>query len=166
MVPRLNEVIRAFEGAKLPILLTRDWHPPNHISFKARGGPWPPHCVRGTKGAEFHPDLTIPQDATIISKGDRPDAEAYSGFQGTNLGAQLLARGVKEIIIGGLTTDYCVRESTLDALKLGLRVEVLKDCIRGVDVHPGDSERALAEIVEKGAKLATSTEAIRLAAGA
>jgi len=156
VVPGLNRVINAFTKATLPIFFTRDWHPPNHMSFKARGGPWPQHCVQGTQGAEFLRNLKVPSNAVIVSKGTDSDLEAYSGFQGTDLGRRLKELGVEKIILGGLTTDYCVRESTLDALAIGLKVDVLEDCIRGVNVRPGDAERALREIVTKGAKLTSS----------
>ncbi len=156
VVQGLNKVIAEFSDSGLPIFFTRDWHPPNHISFKAREGPWPPHCVQGTPGAEFHPKLKVPSTAVVISKGTDPDREAYSGFQGTDLGDRLKELGVEKIVLGGLTTDYCVRESTLDALAIGLKVEVLTDCVRGVNVRPGDSEKALGEIVSMGAKLTSS----------
>ncbi len=165
VVPKLNRVIAAFTKAGLPVFFTRDWHPPNHMSFKSQGGAWPPHCVKGTPGAEFHPKLKVPHRAAVISKGTEPNLEAYSGFQGTDLGKRLKELGVREIFLGGLTTDYCVKESSLDALGIGLKVDVLKDCIRGVDVHEGDSELALREIAAKGAKLASSSDAIKLAAG-
>ncbi|MDA4125449.1 MAG: nicotinamidase [Thaumarchaeota archaeon] len=163
VVPKLNKVIAAFTEAGLPTFFTRDWHPRKHISFKTRGGNWPPHCVQGTLGAEFHPKLKVPKDAAIISKGIDPDLEAYSGFQGSDLAGRLKGLGVGEIFLGGLTTDYCVKESALDALGLGLRVDVLKDCVRGVNLHPDDSKKALREIVTKGAKLLSSTDAVRLA---
>ncbi len=165
MVPKLNNVVGAFSKAGLPIFFTRDWHPPKHISFKRQGGVWPPHCVKGTPGAEFHPKLNVPRGAVIISKGTEPNFEAYSGFQGTHLGKRLKELGVKQIFLGGLTTDYCVKESSLDALGIGLKVDVLKDCIRGVDVHEGDSELALYQITSKGAKLVSSSDAVRFAAG-
>ena len=161
VVPALNRIIGAFEDMGLPIFFTRDWHPPNHISFNGRGGPWPPHCVQGTRGAEFHPDLLIPPDAKIISKGNNPQLEAYSSFQGTGLEARLRRAGVDEIFLGGLTTDYCVKESVIDARRGGFSVEVLRDCIRPVDVKPGDGARALKEMLKAGAKLTTSSEAIK-----
>ncbi len=165
VVPKLNRVIAAFTKAGLPIFFTRDWHPPNHMSFKSQGGAWSPHCVKGTPGAEFHSKLKVTQGAVVISKGTEPNLEAYSGFQGTDLGKRLKELGVREIFLGGLTTDYCVKESSLDALGIGLKVDVLKDCIRGVDVHEGDSELALREIAAKGAKLASSSDAMKIVAG-
>jgi nicotinamidase-related amidase len=158
VVPRLNSVIRAFIGSGLPIFFTRDWHPPDHVSFRTKGGPWPPHCVQGSPGAKFHPRLDIPRGAEIVSKGDRPSEEAYSGFQGTDLEARLKRLRVDEVFIGGVATDYCVKETALDALRGGFSVEVLKDCVRPVDVRPGDGARALAEMQRAGARLTTSSK--------
>jgi nicotinamidase/pyrazinamidase len=162
VVPKLNKVVEAFEAARLPIFYTRDWHPANHISFKAQGGPWPPHCVQGTPGAEFHPKLKVTGGAVVISKGTKPNFEAYSGFQGTDLEYRLKALRVEEVFIGGLTTDYCVKESSLDALTAGLNVCVLTDCIEGVNVHPEDSDIALRLIASKGGRLTLSKDAIRI----
>ena len=157
MVPALNRIISAFSSAGRAVYFTRDWHPPNHISFKSQGGPWPPHCVQETPGAEFHPDLKVPPNATIISKGDRPLVEAYSGFQGTTLEASLKETGVEELFIGGLTTDYCVKETVKDARTAGFGVTVLEDCVRAVDVKDGDGEMALREMEKAGARLTMST---------
>jgi nicotinamidase/pyrazinamidase len=165
VVPKLNKVVEAFQSAGVPVFFTRDWHPPDHISFKSRDGPWPPHCVQGTPGAEFHPRLKVPKDAVVISKGAEPDFEAYSGFQGTDLGKRLKDLGVEEVFIGGLTTDYCVKESSIDALSMGLKVNVLTDCIKGVNVRPDDSDTALRLIASKGARLTSSTDAIRIVSG-
>ncbi|MDA4126449.1 MAG: nicotinamidase [Thaumarchaeota archaeon] len=161
VVPRLNKTIAAFAKLGLPIFFTRDWHPPNHISFRDQGGIWPPHCIQGTIGAGFHQNLAIPRGATIISKGDKPDTEAYSGFQGTDLESRLKKAGVKEIFLGGLATDYCVRESCLDALRAGFAVNVLRDCVKAVKVKPGDGAKALIQIRGAGAKLTTSQAAIK-----
>ena len=161
VVPKLNKVIRAFSKAGLPVFFTRDWHPPNHRSFKSQGGIWPPHCVRGTPGAEFHPGLRVPPQAAVISKGTKPKFEAYSGFQGTELERRLKELGVKRILIGGLTTDYCVKESSLDAMDAGFEVMVLRDCIRGVNLHPHDSELAIRKIVARGAVLLDSSAAAK-----
>lgn len=162
VVPKLNKVIGAFYRASLPIFFTRDWHPPNHVSFKAQGGTWPPHCVKGTPGADFHPRLKVPSGAFIVNKGTETSSEAYSAFQGTDLKKRLKELGVGEIILGGLATDYCVKESTLDALAAGLKVEILKDCIKGVDLYALDSELAIQEVVTRGARLITSSNAARL----
>jgi nicotinamidase/pyrazinamidase len=161
VVPRLNGIIRTFEESGLPIFFTRDWHPLDHVSFRSKKGPWPPHCVQGSAGANFHPELDVPHDAEIISKGDRPSEEAYSGFQGTDLEARLKRLGVDELFVGGLATDYCVKETTLDALRAGFDVEVLKDCVKPVDVKQGDGARALAEMQKEGARLTTSVKATK-----
>ncbi len=165
VVPGLNKVIGAFERAGQSIFFTRDWHPHDHISFKSRGGRWPPHCVRGTPGAEFHRDLRVPSGATIVSKGDERDAEAYSGFQGTDLREQLRKLTVDEVFLGGLTTDYCVLETTLDARRSGFGVTILEDCIRAVNVRAGDGERARAAMRRAGARFTTSDELVARLAG-
>ena len=165
VIPGLNLVIEAFERRGLPIFFTRDWHPVDHLSFRGRGGIWPPHCVQGTLGAELHPNLRIPATATIISKGTSRDAEVYSGFQGTDLEERLRGLGVDEIFLGGLATDYCVRESTLDALKAGFSVTVIEDCIRPVNAKPGDGDRALADMRRAGARSAKSSEVVKQLAG-
>jgi nicotinamidase/pyrazinamidase len=161
VVPKLNEVIEAFEKANLPIFFTRDWHPPNHCSFKSQGGIWPPHCVMGTTGAEFHHLLKVPPGSTIINKGSDPNHEAYSAFESTDLAEQLKRHHVKEFFIGGLTTDYCVKESSLDAIQYGFTVNVIKDCVKGVNLRRNDSALALRAVEEKGARLVTSTKAIK-----
>ena len=151
VVPVLNEYIHRFRTAGLPIVATRDWHPPDHCSFQAQGGPWPPHCVQGTPGADFAPGLELPEDALIVSKATKPDQEAYSGFQGTDLDARLREMGVRRLFIGGLATDYCVKQTVLDALRLGYRVYLLTDAIRAVDVQPGDGDAAIDEMLRAGA---------------
>ncbi len=151
VVEPLNRYIGPFKSNGLPIIATRDWHPPNHISFRERGGPWPPHCVQGTPGAEFHPTLELPEDAIIISKATDPDSEAYSGFAGTGLETLLRERGITRVFVGGLATDYCVKMTVLDALAFGFTTFLLEDAIRGVDVNPGDSERAVDEMLSNGA---------------
>ena len=161
VVPRLNRVIAAATKSGVPIFFTRDWHPKNHMSFKAQGGIWPPHCIQGSPGAEFHPSLKLPANAVVISKGDNPSAEAYSGFQRTDLARRLSMLEVTEVVIGGLTTDYCVKQTALDALEAGFRVEVIVDCTRAVDVKPGDGARAIAAIKKAGAKVVTSSATIR-----
>jgi len=153
VVPTLNEYIKQFAAAGAPIIFTRDWHPTDHSSFKSQGGPWPPHCVQNTEGAKFHPSLIIPPDAQIVSKAEHRD-EAYSFFQGTNL-AEKLHKQIKTLFVGGLATDYCVKETVLDALKENFEVYLLEDACRGVEVNPGDSEMAIRMMVAKGAKRIT-----------
>jgi len=154
IVPVVNEYVKLFERAGLPVFFTRDWHPPNHISFKGHGGVWPPHCVQNTEGAEFHEDLYLPPDNKfIISKGTSPDFDAYSGFQGTLLEDLLRERGVKRLFVCGVATDYCVKNTAVGGLNLGFQVFLLRDAIRGVDVNPGDSERAVDEVLRRGGVL-------------
>ena len=159
VVPVLNKYIQLFRGESAPIIYTRDWHPPDHSSFKAQGGPWPPHCVQGTEGAKFRPDLLPPAEGEIVSKADRKD-EAYSLFRGTDLAHRLrrlkfrlgLRGGIKSLFVGGLATDYCVKETVLDGLKLGFQVYYLEDASKGVNVNPDDSQLAVKEMISKGAK--------------
>lgn len=151
VVPVINAYIGLFKDKGLPIVATRDWHPPNHCSFKDRGGPWPPHCVQGTPGAQFAPGLELPPDALIVSKATDPQEEAYSGFQGTDLHERLKSMGVRRLFVGGLATDYCVLSTVKDALSLGYRVFLLRDAVRAVDAHPGDGDRAVEEMVSLGA---------------
>src|SRR3990172_11003184 len=151
VVPVLNRYIRKFIDAGLPVYLTRDWHPGDHLSFKPQGGIWPMHCVQGTEGARFHPELSIPSVAVVISKGTAPGKEAYSGFQGTDLVSQLKQRQVRRLFIGGLATDYCVKSTVLDAIREGFEGVFLSDASMGVDVKPGDSERAIQEMLREGA---------------
>jgi len=158
VVGPLNRLIDAWSARGLPLYVTRDWHPADHCSFAERGGPWPTHCVAGTAGAEFSPALHIPAGTTIVSKATRANEEAYSVFKGTGLLEQLRNAGVTRIVLGGLATDYCVRFSGSDARAAGLEVIVLKDAVCAVDVHPGDGARALQELAEAGAALATCDE--------
>ena len=166
IIPRLNSVARAFAKAKLPVFFSRDWHPPNHCSFRSQGGSWPPHCVMGTEGANFPPRLRLPTGASIINKATKPDVEAYSAFQGTGLEKKLRRRRVNEIYIGGLATDYCVKESAINALGVGFKVYVMKDCIKGVNLRKDDSDQALAAMKQNGARLTTSKEVIKRIQGA
>ena len=151
VVPVMNAYIRLFRERELPVIATRDWHPPDHCSFRDQGGLWPPHCVQGTPGAEFAEYLDLPEDAIVISKATRPDEEAYSGFQGTALDERLRELGVKRLFVGGVATDYCVLSTVKDALAMGYEVCLLKDAIRAVDVQPGDGERAEKEMESLGA---------------
>jgi len=150
VIPVLNRWIHEARAKGVPVFATRDWHPAEHISFNQRGGPWPPHCVQGTDGAEFHPDLRLPPDAQIISKATTPDVESYSAFGDTDLAKRLRDAGVNRVWIGGLAQDYCVRYSSLDAIKQGFEVHVIVDATRAVNVSPEDGKRALEEIERAG----------------
>jgi nicotinate phosphoribosyltransferase len=151
IVPVLNRYLARFARQCLPVFATRDWHPRNHCSFQGRGGHWPPHCVQETRGAEFSPALNLPANALVVSKGDDPDAEAYSGFAGTNLEAGLRAAGVRRVFVGGLATDYCVLGTVRDACARGFEVVLLRDAIRAVDSGPQDGLRAEEEMHRLGA---------------
>ncbi len=155
IIPRVNRTIDQFVRRGLPVLATRDWHPPMTKHFKEFGGAWPPHCVQGTKGARFHPELRLPKDAVILSKGMDPEQDSYSGFQALNDGGRDLESvihdlGIDELFLCGLATDYCVRATALDAQRRGMRVHVLEDAIEGVDLKPGDSEAAMEEMRTAG----------------
>lgn len=150
-IPVANRLVAAFAARGLPVVLSRDWHPADHCSFRDRGGPWPAHCVAGTAGAEFTPALRAPRDAIVVSKATRPDREAYSALDGTGLIAALQARQVTRLWICGLATDYCVRATTLDARRAGLDVVVVEDGVCAVEAAPGDGARALAEMQGAGA---------------
>ncbi len=160
VVPVLNRYIARFRDAGAPVFLTRDWHPPKTKHFQAYGGVWPPHCVQGTPGAAFHPALVVPPEAVIVSKGMDPEQDAYSAFQAEDPQGQpfpvvLKARGVRRLFLGGLATDYCVKETTLDAARQGFEVIVLVDAVRAVDLAPGDGDRAITAMREAGARFVT-----------
>jgi nicotinamidase/pyrazinamidase len=158
VVGALNRYIKAATTLGTRVYASRDWHPPITTHFTSQGGEWPIHCVRDTKGAEFHPGLELPPHTTIITKGDSPDKPGYSAFDGhtadaTSLLTDLRKRHIDHLYVGGLATDYCVKHSVLDALKEGLQVTVLEDAIAGVDVHPGDSAAAIEQMREAGARV-------------
>ncbi|WP_298268224.1 nicotinamidase [Geobacter sp.] len=160
VVPALNQYLTLFRGRGLPVFASRDWHPPTSTHFRDYGGIWPVHCVRGTDGARFHPLLKLPYDAIIISKGMDPTRDDYSAFQGVTEGGVpfsvvLKEMGISRLYVGGLATDYCVKESVLEGLRHGLSVTLLEDAVRGVDLNPDDSSRAVAEMTSAGARHAT-----------
>ena len=160
IVPVLNKYIKIFSRNKLPIFASRDWHPVRTAHFKDFGGVWPVHCIQNTNGAAFHPKLKIPKQAIFLYKGMDPEKDSYSVFQaedlrGLNFFKILKLQGTKELYIAGLATDYCVKFSVLDGLKQGFKVRLLTDAIKGVDLKPGDSEKAIKEMVKRGAKKVT-----------
>ncbi len=135
------------------VVATRDWHPADHDSFAEQGGPWPPHCVVGTPGAELHAALARERVDAVVDKGQRRGDEGYSGFEETELEELLRSRGVDRVTIVGLATDYCVRHTALDALRAGFAVEVDAAGVRGIDASPGDADRALREIEAAGGRV-------------
>jgi len=160
----INALARCFDL----VIATRDWHPPDHGSFegvvvdpaawegKDPPGIWPVHCVAGTPGAQLHPALDRARVDVIVDKGQDPNSQGYSGFQDTELARILRERGVERLYVTGLATDYCVKNSVLDAIREGFAVTVVEDAIRGVEVKEGDSERAIDEMQVAGAEVTTS----------
>lgn len=132
------------------VVATRDWHPPDHASFVEQGGPWPPHCVQGTPGAELHDSLDRSRIDHVVDVGSGQADEGYSGFEKSDLAEILRSHNIDAVTVVGLATDYCVRASALDALREGFEVTVDSAGVRGIDVQPGDSERALDEVVGAG----------------
>ncbi len=161
IIPAVNELIRAFESGGLPVFLTRDWHPKNHVSFKAYGGVWPPHCVQNTPGASFHPSLAIPSDAEVVDKGTLRTDDTYSNFQGTDLAQKLHNLRVERIYVVGLATDYCVMNTVVDGVARGFETYVITDCVRGVNVKPTDSATAMRTMVSRGARQITSDRLLK-----
>jgi nicotinamidase/pyrazinamidase len=160
VVAVLNRYAERFAAAGAPVFASRDWHPTVTRHFKEHGGVWPPHCVQGTSGAEFHRALVLPPGTEVVSKGADPDTDAYSCFQaetadGMPFAATLGEHGVGRLFVGGLATDYCVKATALDALKEGFEVVLLADAVRAVDLAPGDGDRALAAMTAAGARTAS-----------
>jgi nicotinamidase/pyrazinamidase len=151
IIPALLRYLDRFHARGLPVYLTRDWHPPNHCSFRSQGGQWPVHCVAGSPGSLPPPSLVIPTSAVIIYKAIDPDQEAYSAFQNTALNRHLHALGVRRLFIGGLATDYCVLNTVKDARALGYDVCLLMDGIKAVNLRPEDGRSAEQEMIALGA---------------
>ena len=152
VVEPLNEQIDEFLKRGAPVYKSRDWHPATTKHFQAYGGTWPVHCVQNTKGAEFHPALRDDPRITVVSKG-LGDTDCYSAFDETDLVSQLREQGVEELVVGGLATDYCVKNTVLDALKHGFKVKLLENATRAVDLQPGDGDRAIEEMLAAGAEI-------------
>ena len=181
VVPVANAVQPLFDL----VVATQDWHPPDHGSFASNhpghkpgdvielaGLPqvlWPDHCVQGSPGAEFHRDFDRSRVARVFRKGTDPAIDSYSGFfdnahrKDTGLGGYLREQGVTDVYLLGLATDYCVRWSALDAVKLGFRTHVIEDGCRGVELNPGDVARALEEVRAAGVEVMRSQDVARIA---
>jgi nicotinamidase/pyrazinamidase len=151
VVPVLLGYIAKFLEKGLPIFASRDWHPPNHCSFKERGGIWPVHCVAGSAGAEPPPTFHLPSSAVIIQKATMVNKEAYSAFQDTPLDERLRLARVRRLFIGGLATEYCVLNTVKDAVARNYQVFLLVDGIRAVNLQPDDGPRAVEEMTRLGA---------------
>ncbi|WP_456435839.1 nicotinamidase [Thermovibrio ammonificans] len=149
IIPVVNRYLKLFSEVGLPVLATRDWHPENHVSFKENGGIWPRHCVQWSEGAAFAKGLELPPETFIINKGDRPELEAYSGFQGTLLEQLLRERGVRRVFVCGVATDYCVKNTVLGALNLGYSCVLLADAVKGVALET--TREAVNRMLEAGA---------------
>jgi nicotinamidase/pyrazinamidase len=172
---QIAEPINAIAGRFPFVVATRDWHPPDHGSFegvevdpaKWHGidppGIWPVHCVQGTPGAELYPGLDRSKVDQVVDKAQDPNTQGYSSFHGGNLAEVLREHDVDHVYVAGLATDYCVKNTVLDAVREGFGVTVVGDAIRGIDVKPGDSQRAIEEMRAAGADFVTSGEL--LAAG-
>jgi len=160
-IPKVNAYIAQFRMAGAPVFASRDWHPRETTHFQAQGGPWPPHCIQGTPGAEFHPALKLPEDTVILSKGMDPNEDAYSAFQahsldeGRTLREHLQTRDVEQLYVLGLALDYCVKWSALDAVRAGLQASVLIDATRAVNVKPHDAEETIETLVRAAVGLET-----------
>lgn len=158
VIAPLNTYIAWATAQGVPVFASRDWHPVRTAHFAPYGGPWPVHCVQNTLGAAFHPELRLPPDTRVITKGTTERDEGYSAFEGTlpdgaDLATALHGMGITRVLVGGLTTDYCVKATALAAHAAGFEVTLLTDAIRAVDVAPGDGERAIDEMRRAGATL-------------
>jgi nicotinamidase/pyrazinamidase len=158
IIPRINAEITDAKAAGASVVYTRDWHPESTPHFAKDGGIWPVHCVANTWGAGFHPGLVV--GGPEVRKGSHGE-DGYSGFTmrdpatGSTVPTELdtLLDGVSRIVIAGLATDYCVKETALDGIRLGYDVTVLRDAVRSVDLHAGDGERAIAEVIAAGGRV-------------
>lgn len=163
VIEPINRAVKHFVAAGLPILASRDWHPPTTRHFQPYGGVWPIHCVQGTHGAAFHPGLILPEKTVVLSKGINPELDGYSAFEGITIDGRMLTEllhdlEVRKLYISGLATDYCVLCTTLEALRNGFKVTVLIDAVAGVDIVPGESASAIEDMLSAGAQMATVKE--------
>lgn len=162
VVPVINDEIAAARAAGATVVYTQDWHPPRTPHFETDGGVWPVHCVRDTWGAELHPDLDVPADAPVVRKGTGGE-DGYSGFSvrdpvsgeesATELGRLLHEAGTARVVITGLAGDVCVKETALDAQRLGFETVVPLAATRFVELQPGDADRAVAELRDAGVEV-------------
>lgn len=153
IIPYINSLIKYFTDKKLPVFYTKDWHPANHCSFVENRGIWPKHCVAGTYGAEFHKNLIITEHAEVILKANKSDTDSYSGFQSTSLHSKLKKLNIEKIVVVGLATDYCIKNTVLDALKLKYKTVVIQEGIKAVNINQGDESKAKEEMIANGAEI-------------
>ena len=171
VVDPINRLLAAYAATGSAIFASRDWHPVMSSHFRGQAGHWPVHCVAGSDGAAFHPRLRLPAATAVVSKGQAPESDGYSAFDGTLPGGEPLQAALDERNIGrltvcGLATDYCVRASVLDARTRGLHVSVVREAIAAVNLKPGDEAAALREMEAAGAGLVTLDQALALVGGA
>ncbi len=178
IIPLVNKLQECFES----VIAVQDWHPPDHVSFASNHGKkageqvtsngitqtlWPDHCVSGNYGAEFYKELKTDKIQKIIHKGTDKNIDSYSIFfdnarqKLTDLDNYLKEKNINEIFIAGLATDYCVKYSALDAIKLGYKVFVIEDACRGIDLRPGDIQKAIQEMKQAGAEIVQSSELLK-----
>lgn len=164
LIEPLNKCINWAWNNNIPSIFTRDWHPADHCSFNTQGGPWPPHCVQGTSGAEFAEGLILPKSFIVVDIEKYPDLRnsGYSAFENTNLNSILQDRGITDVLICGIATDYCVRATAIDAVQNGYTTIVLTDLVRSIDVLEIDSIMALEEMVDEGIILWESSRLLQI----
>jgi NAD+ synthetase len=150
---RLGPAIAVLAERAGTVVATRDWHPADHLSFAEQGGPWPPHCVQETPGAELHPSVSGLRIDRVQDVGVERRDEGYSGFEGNDLADYLRGRGVKRVLVTGIATDYCVRATALDAIREGFDTTVFTDATVAIDVAAGDGRHALDEVLAAGGSL-------------
>lgn len=148
IIPTINRYIQHFSRNGWPILATRDWHPPNHCSFTEQGGPHPTHCVQGSRGAQFHSDLVMPPGMMVISKGTDPKKDVRSGFDGSSLSDRLEDLNVKTIFVLGPATQDCLKQTVIDACKLGFKVIILRDALGTSNIAGTLNEISQAEALQ------------------
>ena len=158
IVPIINDLISIAVGRNMPILASKCWHPSDTTHFNTHGGPWPPHCIKTTKGAELHPDLKIPKNPILIYKCTKPNEDAYSAFDGKDRTGktllEILQNTKTEILwICGFATDYCVKATALDAKKYGFNIWVFKNACAAVNINPSDGKKSIEEMEQVGIKV-------------
>ena len=160
-VPEGDQIVKkiiAMKSSFDKVIFTQDWHPENHCSFKDQGGPWPAHCIQNTHGAALAEGLSGDDDI-FITKGVNPDVDSYSGFwdnerkHETLLDSTLKKLGVDTVYICGLATNFCVKFTALDAVEAGYKTFLIAEACRGIDINPGDVDKALQEMQDKGVEI-------------
>jgi len=158
-LPLLAPLQQAIDQARrvgATLVFTQDWHPDSHSSFKPNGGPWPVHCVENSSGAELMPPIAAAPGDIIIHKGVTIDGPGYSGFDATGLASYLTKRGISQVAVAGIATEYCVRATALDAASAGFSTVVLKDVVRAVDEN--QTEKVSQELKNSGVSMTTAKQ--------